>query len=557
LIEPPQEPRERGPFDEILEPGREGHDRSASIIFIGMGIIGFILLLVVLNPFSLFGGGGDGGESPDGGDGGSSLLSSAPKVPDGYEALSRHYQEDFAEQLPEGTTGPAEITVPLLQPVNDGRNLGLYTFRDGSWERLASATLVNNGAAAKGEVAEIPENIAVLRLTSSAVQITGWLPPGAAPDEEAMSIVTTVNPVDYAPAADGTLSGSPRDFPQADGNVVPTIRASTPEDADAVNAILASPALREEHIQALVQLALQPGNAGVDIDYPNVNPARKADFTAFITVLADQLHQANRTLSVALPTPTKSGVTWDTGAYDWTELGQRADLLKLRPVDDPSIYYQRMGELFDYLRDQVDLKKVALVVSRNSWEKASDGLRQMSLYDALRLASLIEIRTPTQITANTSVVIVGTNLFRDDGASGIQWDDTAFAVSFSYPGIGGQRTVWLENALSLAFRLDLARRNGLAGVAIADIGSDESLPAYWEPLRAFAESGEVPLARANSLLLEPFWQIQAGSMNNEASGGIVWQAPAQPGSYEVSLVVSDGVVRAMQTITLQVTATNP
>ncbi|HEU0072831.1 MAG TPA: hypothetical protein VFS30_02380 [Dehalococcoidia bacterium] len=555
MIDPPQEPRERGPFDEILEPGLEGgQDRSASVIFIGMGAIGLILLLVVVNPFSIFGG-GDGGGGLDVGDDTSSLLSAAPKVPDGYEALSRHY-EAFADQVPEDTAGPAEVTVPLLQPVSDGRNLGLYTFRDGNWERLASATLVNNGAAAKGEVGTVPDNIAVLRLTSSAVQISGWLPAGAAPDGEAMGIVTTVNPVDFAPAPDGTLSGSAREFPQADGNIVPTIRASTPEEADAVNAILASPALREEHIQSLVQLALQPGNAGVDIDYPAVNRARNADFTAFVTVLADQLHQANRTLSVALPTPVRSGVSWDTGAYDWSELGQRADLLKLRGVDDPSVYYQRMPEVFDFLRDKVDLKKVALIVSRSSWEKASDGLREISLHDGLRTASAIEVRTPTQITANTSVVIVGTNIYREDGASGMQWDDNAFAVSFSYPGIGGQRTVWLENSLSLAFRLDLARSNGLAGVAIADIGATASLPAYWEPLRTFAESGQVPLARANTAVLEPLWEVQAGSQETESAGNIIWKAPAQPGSYEVSLVVSDGVIRAKQTITLQVGAVN-
>jgi hypothetical protein len=556
LREPPEEqPPERGPFDEILEPELEGQDRSASIIFIGMGVIGLILLVVVLNPLSVLGGGGDeGGDAGGAADGGSSLLGSAPKVPDGYEALSRLF-DDLSEE--EGSQGPYDLTVNLLQPVSDGRNLGLYTFRDGNWERLASATLVNNGAAAKGEVGVMPGNIAVLRLTSSAVQVTGWLPPDAAPDEEAMSIVTTVNPVDFAPVADGTLAGSAREFPQADGNIVPTVRASTPEDADAVNAILASPALQEEHIQALVQLALQPGNAGVDIDYPNVNPARKADFTAFITVLADQLRQANRTLSLVMPAPVKTGVSWDTGAYDWDQLGQRVDLIKLRPVDDPSIYYQRMTEVFDFLRDKVDLKKVALVVSRSSWEKASDGLRQISLHEGLRTASIIEVRTPTQITANTSVVIVGTNIFRDDGASGMQWDDNAFAVSYSYPGLGGQRTVWLENALSLAFRLDLARRNGLAGVAIADIGSNPAAPSFWEPLRTFAESGQAPLARANTQVLEPLWQIQAGQLDEEAAGNVVWKAPAQPGSYEVSLIVSDGVIRAMQTITLQVTATNP
>jgi hypothetical protein len=555
LIEPPEEePRERGPFDEILETEAPPQDRSASLIFIGMGAIGLILLVVVLNPFGLLGGGDGDGAETGGGDDSSSLLSAAPRVPDGYEALSRLF-DNLSEE--EGSLGPYDLTVNLLQPVSDGRNLGLYTFRDGNWERLASATLINNGAAAKGEVGVMPANIAVLRLTSSAVQVSGWLPAGTSADEEAMSIVTTVNPVDFAPAADGTLTGTAREFPQADGSVVPTVRASTPEEAEVVNAILASPALREEHIQALVQLALQPGNAGVDIDYPDVNPARKADLTTFVIGLADQLHQANRTLSIALPTPVRSGVSWDTGAYDWEQLAQKADLLKLRPVDDPAIYYQRMGEVFDFLRDKVDLKKVALIVNRNSWEMASDGLRAISLYDALRTASAIEVRTPTEITANTSVVIVGTNIYRDDGASGMQWDDNAFAVSFSYPGLGGQRTVWIENSLSLAFRLDLARRNGLAGVAIADIGADPSAPAFWEPLRTFGESGTAELARANATVLEPSWQIQAGSQETESAGNIIWKAPAQPGSYEVSLVVSDGVIRAMQTITLQVSATNP
>lgn len=369
-----------------------------------------------------------------------------------------------------------------------------------------------------------------------------------------MSILSSLNPVDYAPAPDGTLTGSGRSFPEADGNIVPTVRAGTAEETEAVNAILASPALREEHISALVQLALQPGNAGVDIDYPRVNPARKADLTSFVTVLADRLHQANRTLSVTLPTPLRTGVSWDTGAYDWPELGARADLLKLSPVDDPSAYYERMSQVFDFLRDKVDLKKVALVVRRNSWEKASDGLHAISLHDALRIASEIEVRTPTQITPNTSVVIVGTNLFQEDGASGMSWDDQAFAVSFSYPGLGGERTVWLENRLSLAFRLDLARRNGLAGVAIADVSANPALPAFWEPLRTFAESGEVQLARANSVMLRPSWQIQAGSSDAEAAGNIVWRAPSQPGAYDISLIVSDGVIRAKQTVRLEVVA---
>ena len=76
------------------------------------------------------------------------------------------------------------------------------------------------------------------------------------------------------------------------GSVIPTVRANAQREIDAVNTILASPGLREAHINALVQVALQPGHAGIDIDYPRVNAARKADFTSFITVLGDRLRQS-------------------------------------------------------------------------------------------------------------------------------------------------------------------------------------------------------------------------------------------------------------------------
>jgi hypothetical protein len=551
---------EHGPFDRRDAPG-PARDKSTQIIFIGMGIVGLVLFFIVVSPFSIFGGGGGnknaslpGGTGSSGGSAisGASVDGRAPKVPAGYEALSS-LLNDIKKPKDQG---PYALTVSLLQPVTDGRNLGLYTYANGKWQRLATATLVQNGTAASGQVDEIPANVAVLRLTASAVQISGWLPTGAQPDPDALGVLSTINPVDFAPSPDGSIAGNATQLPQgATGNVVRTVRSASPDQDTAVNNILASPDLRDAHITALVQLALQPGNAGVEIDYPRVNPARKADFTSFISVLADHLHQANRTLSVSLPTPVRNGVTWDTGAYDWQELATRTDTLKLAVEQDPSQYYKRMGEVLDYLKGKVDLKKVSLVVTRSSYEKASDGLRAMTLNDGLSLASEIELRTASQITPNSSVVIVGKNIFQDDGASGLRWDDQADAVSFQYPGRGGQRTVWLENSLSLAFRLDLAHRYGLGGIAIDDVSSNPALPAFWEPLRTFADSGTVNLVQPNGVLLRPTWSVQAGNPQPENKGNLVWTAPTQPGTYDIELIVSDGVIRAAQKISLVVKAT--
>jgi hypothetical protein len=550
---------DRGPFDRILDRPPSGpRDKSANVILLAMAVVGLIIFILVVSPLSLFGGGGGGGDGDGFGSnpgsnttGSSSAQGRAPNVPEGFEALSRRF-DDLQE--PRNAEGPYVLTVNLLQPVSDARNLGLYTYRSGRWERLTSATLVNNGTAATGEVGDMPRNVAVLRPTVSAVQISGWLVGGMQPDATALSSISIANPIDHAPSGDGSVSGTARSLPPGEYKIVPTVRASSPEQDQAVNAILASPALRQEHISALVQLALAPGNAGVNIDYPRVNAARKADFTAFITTLSDQMRQANRTLTVTLPPPIKAGVSWDSGAYDWEQLGRRADMLNLIPELDPSIYYQRMGEILEFLRSKVDMKKVSLVVARQSFEKASDGLRGMTLHDALALATEIEVRTAAQITPNSAVVIVGKNLFQDDGASGLRWDERAFAVSFEYPGRGGQRTVWLENKLSIAFKLDLARRYGMGGVAISDISANSSAAAIWEPVRTFGESGNISLVAPNSTLLRPTWQVQAGSSQAEAKGNVVWTAPAQPGAYDVSLIVSDGVIRASQKVVLEVRA---
>jgi hypothetical protein len=517
-------------------------------ILLGAGIVGAALLFLLVSPFSPLKDGvrHAGTDGPDG---------RAPGVPDGFEALSIHF-EDL--QQPPDTEGPYALTLPLLEQVADGRNLGLYTFRDGGWARVSAATLVSNGTAASGEVDEVPSNLAVLRLVESAVQITGLLAPGAQPDPGAVGLLTTVNPAGLAPIADGRLAGEAGTIDGMSGNAVPSVRASTPDEDVAVNTILASPHLRDEHVTALVRLALQDGNAGVDIDYPHVSPDREADFTEFIDVLASRLHQANRTLSVTLPSPVGSGENWDMGAYDWVAIAAHADLIKFRAELDPALFFPATEGALTFLAGSgVDLGKVALVVGRNTYERSADGLSAMTLYQALGLAAEIEVRTPATISPNSSVVIVGRNIFQDDGASGLTWDSQAYAVSFEYPGRGGTRTVWLENSLSIAFKLELASRFGLAGVAMTDVSDNPALADYWEPLRAYGESGTIMPAAANSVMLRPVWEVQAGDAEPEAKGNLVWTAPAQPGSYDVALIVSDGVIRASRSLQLSVQAPAP
>jgi hypothetical protein len=530
---------DRGPFDRMLDRGGPQRDNSSRMILVILGVVGVILLVLVLPPVKLLGGGDD---SPSSG--------AAVKAPEGFEALSKEYKPE----KPKGSPGPFNLTLKLLQPTNDNRNLGIYAYNGGKWERLASASLSPDGSAAMGQVSDIPSRIYVLRRVTGAVQLAGILPGGNQPDTAALQVLGsgTINVADYRPRPDGSLDGAPTQIQATRGALAPQVTATQQGDADALNTILSTPAVREAHIAALVALASQPGNTGIALDYSRVNVARKADFTSFIVGLSDKLHQAQKTLSITLPMPVKAGVQWDTQAYDWEELSKRADQIRLLPEPDPSAYYQRMTEVLSFLKGKADLRRVALVISRQSYSKGSDGVQTLSLREALQQATSIEVRTNTPIAPNSSVVVVGKNIFQDDGASGLRWDEAAFAVAFSFPGRGGQRTIWLENSLSMAFKLDLARRFNLGGVVIDDITNDSGAPQIWELLRGFAETGNVQLVAPNGALLRPTWKVQAGNSEPGAKGNVVWKAPAQPGAYDVSLIVSDGVLRVEQKVTLTV-----
>jgi spore germination protein YaaH len=244
---------------------------------------------------------------------------------------------------------------------------------------------------------------------------------------------------------------------------------------------------------------------------------------------------------------------WNTGPYDWPALAQAADNIELAAEPDQSLYHARMEEVLEFLTQQVDSTKLLVVVSPYSHEKGGEGIQALLLSQALGLASTLVARTEGDIKPEDAVTIVGPNIYEDEGASGLYWDEEALAVTFSYPGEGGARTVWIENSFSVAFKMDLVRRFRLGGVAVDDVSLSAAGPDIWRPIQELADSGNVTLVRPNGSLLRPHWEASGGALDGQAEGAVVWKAPAA-GSYDVTLVVSDGVVRVGQRLALEVKA---
>jgi hypothetical protein len=533
---------EQGPFDRILhqEPSR---DRGNRFVVIAIVVLGLLLLILVLPPISILSGGGGGGE------GNANISVKArkemPAPPEGMEAVSPLYDISVSGSI----EGPTVITLKLPSVISDPRNLSLYTLEGNQWRRVGSAKLVFDGAGVQGEVSELPKNIAVLRATSALNQLSGSLPAGSELNPQAAEVLSVLNPVDFAPASDGSLEGEAATLPENTGlDIYPTIRVSTAQQAEAANAIIGSPDLRDEHMNAILEMVESGRYRGVDIDYGPLDALHKDEFSEFVVALAEQLHRRGIGLTLTAPLPIQQGTSWDSGAYDWLRLAQAADAIRLLPEEDPSDYYKSMEQALSFLIEQEKIPPAKLVLVLSPWahEKGGEGIRRLSLLEALTIASTLKLKDEGEIRPGDSVTVIGENIYQEDGASGMGWDEEAAAVSFGYPGLGGARTVWIENSFSIAFRLNLAARFHLGGVAVDDVSSDPGVNDIWPVLQEFAATGKVSLVKPNGTLLLPYWEADGGSLEGGADGAVVWTAPQDPGAYHITLVVSDGLARLGQ-----------
>jgi hypothetical protein len=450
---------------------------------------------------------------------------------------------------PEDQLGAAGLTVPLKEQQTEARNLGLYTYSENRWQRLSDVTLIAEGEAARGDVGTLPGNIAVLKKTRATLQVAGFAGAGTTVSESAASVLTVLHPLVFIPSPDGTLAGARPGVPPAGYQIVPGVVAPDPEIVDT---ILRSTELRDTHAGAIAA-AVQEGNySGIAVDYRGVNPTLREQYTEFIEALSGALGDDGRTLTLTLPMPVIQGSDVDTGAYDWERLGAAADTVIIAGEMDQELYFQRTEPALEYAIERIDRGKLLLSVTSLSVERGGDGLRAMPLGDALALASTVGLGTEDEIVAGSPVPLVAQNLSPEDGASGMTWDETARAVTFSYPGRGGKRTVWVANAFSAAFRLELAQRYGIAGVAVSSVAVEDGGADVWAPIRELADTGTLELAKPNGVLFAPAWSADAGDLSATTGGSVTWTAPGEPGTYDVTLIISDGVVRAGQRFSLEV-----
>ena len=302
--------------------------------------------------------------------------------------------------------------------------------------------------------------------------VPAWDPNAVATLEREAGKLHEANPGWYTIAADGTFTRNwgaedPRMRAALAGvDLVPTIKnyVNGGFDGNLVASVIGSPTLRETHAAALTQLVIANAFAGIDIDYERVPVTSRSDFTAFIELLAAQLHGSGKLLSVTVHAKTVESNRNGPGAQDWAAIGAVADSVKIMAYDK-HWSTSEAGPIapLDWL-DQIATYAEATIPAG----KAIIGLPWYG-YDWLGMDGDSVTYAEAMARAQSAGAVIG----RDEHGE----------ATFSYDG----RTVFFQDAVSYEQKIlaIVQKHSKIGGFAHWRVGAED--PATWAKVAQFKE----------------------------------------------------------------------
>ncbi|HZQ37360.1 MAG TPA: hypothetical protein VFD32_15625, partial [Dehalococcoidia bacterium] len=129
---------------------------------------------------------------------------------------------------------------------------------------------------------------------------------------------------------------------------------------------------------------------------------------------------------------------------------------------------------------------------------------------------------------------------------------------FSYKAQDGQRTVWIENIYSVGFKLEIVEVYHLGGVAVDDASANPAVANIWPAIQQYQSAGAPLLEQPNPQTLRPSWLVDGKPLADAGNrAAITWTAPDTPGPHTLSVIVSDGTMRVMDSTAVDVRAGTP
>ena len=574
--DPRQPERPDGPFDPKMK-SRPPRDPAPIIIAAVVFFLIAVILVLAFAPFSpLTESRNTNGVVFDEPGVGRGVSEELPQLPLHLEAVS-----DFVVFESAGTDlTSVTINIPLKMVAPNEQGLRFYSFLNGRWYPIGEAKVISLSSLEAAVVDSgcgerplgigtndkllgcaafpaIPANIAVLRPRSTTGhQIIGSLSSGTVVHDAARDLLTIVSPRDYMPTSNGTISGNPTTVNvKAEVDVIPIIVANDEDAGTTIATILSDPALRTRHVQAIGSLVENEGFAGINLEYTALtDPSLKDSFTEFVSDLADLLHDSERMLILTLPTAANATAA---EPFDWVALGSVADLVMVRPTTDPTTYWQAITQGLAFATTTVPSQKLILGLTPFSQRISGNVVSPVGYRQAMFLSSELEVLPPEglgEVPSDRGVLVTAPNLDPARSATAFDWDKQAAAVTFSFTGADGPVRIYIENAFSFAFKLELVQAFGLRGIAVDNVSASSDIADIWGSVRDFAEIGSPVLVQPSAVQLAPEWIAPMGA-EIEASdrvGNAIWHTPSLGGLYTVGIIVSDGASRFLRQIQVEV-----
>ena len=364
------------------------------------------------------------------------------------------------------------ITVPIPNNAEPYETLDLYTWTGQGWAFVPSIVIPEDDLL-EAQLDYVPENLAAFQSMAQPPQVSAELPEYVSLPALGGQALTELNPLGYYLGSGYEIEGELASLPDTQGQesyqVLPTLRNWTEDGvvrSDLVDNLLVNAESREAHVTAIVDLVVREMYAGIDLDYRGVNGDLRAEYTDFVTRLAEELHANGKRCTLHVEAPSQIAEDrWETGAYDWKALGGVVDGFKFPALQDPGAYAVggQMEDLLWWAVGQVERYKLQPVFTGRSVEEAGGVLLERTYRDALA-----ELCSNVAIKEGADLLVPGERLTVGLDTPGIEFDSATGCYWFTYidEASGQERKVWLEDASSLSRKLELLSRFNVGGVAV-------------------------------------------------------------------------------------------
>jgi spore germination protein len=264
--------------------------------------------------------------------------------------------------------------------------------------------------------------------------------------------------------------GGPKIYVTVNNRVIAPDGTLSPEHGgDVVQAILADPVKREEHIRQLAELSQTA--KGLELNYERFRPEVRDAFTAFIRDLRAAM-PSDRKLSIVLQPKLNNTIGENGNAIDWRAIEPYANKIRIMAYyysystseHGPAVPKATLEQLASYaLTDPeqgIPPNKLSIILSLWGWDWP------MPVGTPGTLVQFSEAKATAEAHGVTP-----------------QRDPVESTLNFRYPGAdGAEHEVWIDDFQSIRERIELLEAAGVRRVDFWNINTGD--PALWSYIAA-------------------------------------------------------------------------